>query len=195
MPAYIDIKTGTGPIDNAGYQVAAYQQADKENPAGTIVYDDFLHKYTLDGNPIPGVTTVINEFFPFPVEFISEELLFNSSAYGSAVHLATSLDDQGTLDESSLDPLLHGPVEGWRKFKVDMKVKILQNEKIVFSRRRWYAGRLDRVIEWSTKKITRAVINLSDAGYKIIPLEKPADINVFNACTTLYNEKIRRGVL
>jgi hypothetical protein len=64
---------------------------------------------------------------------------------GTAIHAASVLFDNGTLDESSLDTRIAGFVAGYKKFRSEMPWKIVVSEHEVVSTRWGYRGTLDRV--------------------------------------------------
>jgi hypothetical protein len=63
---------------------------------------------------------------------------------GTAVHLLTQLDDEGDLDESSVDPALAPYLVGWRKFKAEFKPKWSMIEASLEHHAYPFCGRLDR---------------------------------------------------
>jgi hypothetical protein len=64
---------------------------------------------------------------------------------GTAVHLLTQLDDEGDLDESSVDPALAPYLVGWRKFKAEYRPAWTGIELPVEHPIYPFCGRLDRV--------------------------------------------------
>jgi len=75
---------------------------------------DENHHYTLDGRPLDGLTSTIQEaglMGNFGGEWYLER--------GTAIHLATELWDKGTLDESTIDVRINGSLESWKRFRGD----------------------------------------------------------------------------
>ncbi len=67
---------------------------------------------------------------------------------GSAVHLATELDDRGDLDEASVHPEVAGRLESWRRFKRESGVVIEEIESPIEHVAMGYRGTPDRVVLW-----------------------------------------------
>jgi len=111
-----------------------------------IVTPDFdaeSHRYTYRGLPLVSVTQALRlagmstdpRWFP-P----------GAAERGTAIHLATQYHDEGTLDESTLDPLIVPYLEAWRKFKSEMSVKIVSIERRAARiGHPSFAGTIDRV--------------------------------------------------
>lgn len=66
---------------------------------------------------------------------------------GTYVHKATALDDEGALNYPDLDEELKPYVDGWRKFKAEMRPKILKIEHRVEIPELGISGTLDRLLE------------------------------------------------
>lgn len=100
------------------------------------------HTYWLDGQQVPGVTSILAPLSNF--DFVSAEVLQAAADFGTAVHLACELDDLGTLDEEQLDPALAPYLSAWRKFSAEHKVQWTAIEELVYHQSLRYAGKLDR---------------------------------------------------
>lgn len=109
-----------------------------------LTFDPVTHAYRYDGRPVPSVTQILKPLYDFGA--IPPDILASKARLGTRVHLATEMDDDGELDEGSCDELVMGYVSGWRKFKADRGVAILESEKRVFSLEHQYAGTLDRIV-------------------------------------------------
>jgi hypothetical protein len=97
------------------------------------------HIYTVDGKVYPGVTTILGDVygrFPYPE---------GSAERGHHVHLATQLYDEDDLDEATLDPLVAGYLEGWKRFREEMDFQVKQIELKVHNSVYGYCGTLDRI--------------------------------------------------
>lgn len=126
--------------------------------APVLTFDPDQHEYRLNGVVVPSVTQVIGDLWP--------ELYADSPRAamerGSIVHEATSLDDEGTLNEEAyLDRMMLdagspesaalGYLEAWRRFKRESGFVVELNEARVWAgiyaedRVIYYAGTLDRV--------------------------------------------------
>lgn len=65
---------------------------------------------------------------------------------GSAIHAATAMFDRGTLDESSVDPLIAPYLEAWKAFRSEVGGDMLEIEKFMSSDELDYCGTLDRIM-------------------------------------------------
>ena len=63
---------------------------------------------------------------------------------GTAAHHATALHDQGTLDESTVDPAIAGYLSAWKKFRADTKYTPVLIERPLLHDLYGYCGTLDR---------------------------------------------------
>lgn len=111
-----------------------------------FVFDAASHTYTLDGEKLPSVTTIIK---PISHDFsmVDPEILEAKRLLGTAVHLACEADDENDLDDEATDPRVMGYVNGWRKFKEDTKAVILKNEFPMHHPALRFAGMIDRFSE------------------------------------------------
>jgi hypothetical protein len=110
------------------------------NPAEGLTFDDVTHTYRYNGVEVVSVTQaikaagLINDTWYTPM----------SRDRGRAVHLATQFEDEGCLDEDSLDPVVEPYLIGYRKFKVDTGFKPELIEARLCVLEYGYAGTLDR---------------------------------------------------
>lgn len=107
----------------------------------TPTFDEPSHTYTLDGVRIPSVTQILS--FGQDLSRIPEW----TSLRGTAFHLCTEWDDDGTLDESSVDPMVRPHLDAYRAWKRATRPLFLDTEIRV-----WgdidglrFAGTIDRV--------------------------------------------------
>lgn len=107
-------------------------------------FDPDAHVYRLDGQVVPSVTQLLK---PIGQDFsmVPPDVLEAKRALGTAVHLACELDDEGDLDDDSLDPVLAPYVSAWRKFKAETRAMIVMNERQLGHLTLRYAGTLDRL--------------------------------------------------
>lgn len=115
--------------------------------ASLLTFDEARHEYRVGGVVVPSVTQILRPIRP-DFSAISPEVLERKRALGTAVHLACELDDDGELDDETLDDALQPYVAAWRKFKAEQRVEIIFNEKKLHHPRLMYAGTLDRVVEF-----------------------------------------------
>jgi|SRR5690606_9702692 len=111
--------------------------------AGGLLFDEAAHRYTLDGRPVPGVTTVLKLVSGADYAGVDPDVLARAAARGTAVHRMVELDGQGILDEDSLDDELRPYLAQWRQFMAQSGFVSLLQEGKVASRRYGYAGTLD----------------------------------------------------
>jgi hypothetical protein len=125
-----------------------------------IAFDEEKHEYLVAGKKYLSVTGIIKAA-GLSVDFskIPEEALEYARVRGKEVHLATHLDDADDLGEC--DPVIVPYVEGWRRFKQDFNVKILESEMPVFSAKYRYCGTLDRIAEVNK---TLAIIDIKTSA-------------------------------
>lgn len=105
-------------------------------------FDQAAHVYTVGGVVVPSVTQIINPLYSF--DGIPEDVLEAKRALGHAVHAACEYDDQGDLDEDSVDNSVRPYLEAYRRFRRDVSPKVLMNEQRLYSAKHRYAGTLDR---------------------------------------------------
>lgn len=120
------------------------------------------HTYRLNGRYLPSVTHVLKPLACY--ETVSKDVLERASEFGTHVHLATELDDQGILDEASLDPALAPYLAAWRVFKRESGFTITSTEERVYHARLGYAGTLDRR---ATRRYRDALIDIKSG---IVPI-------------------------
>ena len=130
----------------------------------------------INPETFPRVTRILEEAGFTDFSRVPPAVLSAAQDFGTNVHLAAELWDEGDLDIESLSPALLPYLDAWRLFLNDYEVHIIDIEKKVFSRIWQYQGRLDRIAE------VKGVITLIDiksataispataiqtAGYKI----------------------------
>lgn len=109
-----------------------------------LQFDEASHRYTWCGQVVPSVTQILAPLYDW--SGVPPAVLQAKADIGTRTHLACELDDAGTLDEATVADDIRPYLEGWRKFKAERKVTILQSEARVYSPTHRYAGTLDRVI-------------------------------------------------
>lgn len=107
-----------------------------------LTFDEANHRYTWNGAPVPGVTSVLAPLTDLGM--VDRDLLQRASEFGKAVHLACELDDRKQLDIDNLDPALVPYLEAWRQFSSDLSVQWTGIEQRVYHSKLRYAGTLDR---------------------------------------------------
>lgn len=112
----------------------------------TLLFDAETHRYTVNGRAVPSVTTVLSILQDFGA--VPAEVLARAAEFGTHVHQAVHMSNEGTLDEASLDPALAPYLEQWRRFLTETGAIVIQSELRVFHRGLRYAGTVDSIAEW-----------------------------------------------
>jgi len=107
-----------------------------------LAFDPVEHRYTWNGAPVPGVTSVLAPLTD--LSMVDPDLLERASQFGKAVHYACELDDFGRLDADSLDPALQPYLAAWKKFSREHDAQWTWIERQVYHQTLRYAGTLDR---------------------------------------------------
>jgi hypothetical protein len=125
------------------------------------------HRYKLDGKPVPGVTTLINGGIPKPAlvywsaNIAAQYAIDNPGATYDEIRKAHTVERdtaavRGTAVHELGELAVHGnPVEvpndlapyvdGYIRFLDDWDITAVLTEKVIGSRRDWYAGRFDLI--------------------------------------------------
>lgn len=80
-----------------------------------FLFDEERHRYTLDGEELPGVTGIIDAAFD-TYSCVPHDLMERARRYGTAVHKMAELYLNMDLDEDDIDEGLKGPLaalKGW----------------------------------------------------------------------------------
>ena len=189
-----------------------------------VVFDEASHTYTLKGVAVPSVTQILGHFFG-GFEFVRQDTLRAASERGRAAHLATELDDEGCLDESTVDASIRGYLDAYRKFKAEKVFKPSLIEQLVYHPYMNYAGTLDR---FGTLDGEPVLIDLKTGGqmpwhgaqtagyatalfrvvnrrfglelrangtYRLHQHKDPADFDAFKYAVNLYHYKLKIGAI
>lgn len=142
-----------------------------------LTFDPATHTYRLGGQVVPSVTQLLDPIRP-DFSMVPAHVLEAKRALGTAVHLACELDDEGDLDDESLDPVLAPYVAAWRKFKADTGAEVLMNEQRLAHTALRFAGTLDRLvrvrggdvylIDLKTSVSMAASFGVQLAGYQLL---------------------------
>lgn len=130
------------------------------------------HKYTLDGRPVPGVTSILKSAGLIDLEWATQWHLDK----GQAIHKAMELYVLGRLDWTTVDPRILGYVRAGEKFLKDAECELskAEPEVEVCSRRYGYAGKVDLVAELFGRRMLcdyksggLGAVGLQTAGYEM----------------------------
>jgi len=108
-----------------------------------LTFDEQTHTYRLNGQVIPGVTSVLKPLTDYSA--VPAPVLQAAADFGKAVHRACELDDQMELDEDTMAPALAPYLSAWRKFCEDHRVEWLEIEHPIYHPTLRYAGTPDRI--------------------------------------------------
>ena len=103
-------------------------------------FDPETHQYTIDGRPVPSVTTVLKEAGIIDASFYTPF----AAERGTFVHQACALYDKDELDMQTLDPALSPYVKAWAKFRRQINVEMSVIEHPYYSPQYGFAGTIDR---------------------------------------------------
>lgn len=126
-----------------------------------VQYNRELHRYYIDGNPVPSVTEIINnKFKDFAVGgklSCMPSFMKNMQAaanFGNKIHDFTDQYDKGELTKIEIKKMPDKEqthMIGWLNFLKDFDLEIatidntLLSEYLIYSYSRYYAGRFDRI--------------------------------------------------
>lgn len=126
----------------------------------TLMFDEEPHEYWLNGFRVPSVTQVLAARKLYKGdEWWKEE----HRVRGIAVHVATQLEDEDDLDETTLAPELAGYLDAWRKFKAERRYAIELIEERLASVSLGYAGTIDR---WGRLDGKTALVDIKTGGWQ-----------------------------
>jgi hypothetical protein len=115
-----------------------------------LTFDEATHVYRVRGAVVPGVTTILRPLIDFSK--IKPEVLEAKRDLGQRVHQACQFDDEGDLDESSIEHDVAPYFSAWRKFLAESGARVVHNEQQVYEPTLCYAGTLDNVLELQGKR-------------------------------------------
>ena len=105
------------------------------------------HLYSVHGDPIPSVTTILTCEYPIP-EFVKNRDEFSMACeFGKAVHEATECDDLGKDRPIEIIGGVYDAADLIKAYNEEHEVKVLAVEIPVYSSEWWYAGTIDRINE------------------------------------------------
>ena len=109
-----------------------------------LTFDEAKHEYRVGGIRLPSVTEILEAVGVIDYSYLPMSTRDWALERGSNVHLATQLNDEGDLDESTLGEL-EPYVAAWRQFKAETGFFHTAFEQRVHSQKFGYAGTLDRI--------------------------------------------------
>lgn len=110
-----------------------------------IVFDEEAHRYSINGTTVPSVTQILRPLVD--LSGIPSSVLERKRDLGTRVHFACQLDDEGDLDETSVEDDVAPYLTGYRLFRRESGARVVLNEHRVADLKLMYAGTLDRVVQ------------------------------------------------
>lgn len=107
-------------------------------------FDEAKHEYYVGDDRYPSVTEVLDPLAQ--LDGIPADVLAAAAAFGSHVHAACHLYNQGRLDEDGLDPALRPYLEGWKAWLHDFRASVVASEIRCYHPGLRYAGTADVVV-------------------------------------------------
>lgn len=105
-------------------------------------FDPESHTYRVGGAVVPSVTQLLRPV-GFDYDTIPQYRVEYAAQRGTAVHLATEFDDDGDLDDESIDLEILPYVQAWRRFREESGFQVFRSEVRVYSERHGFAGTFD----------------------------------------------------
>ncbi len=112
--------------------------------ARALEFDAESHAYFFAGRPVPGVTTVLESVGIIDYSMIPEGARMMALERGRFVHSLCQFNDEGELEESTVDERLVGYLGAWLRFRDDTKFEPSLIEHRGYCATYAYAGTLDR---------------------------------------------------
>ena len=109
-----------------------------------LTFDAAQHIYRWEERVVPSVTQIMEDVGVIDYSHIPPGIRDMALERGSLVHEITAMDDEGQLDEDSVDEALMPYLLAWRKFRSDSQLIISMVEHRSFNKTFRYAGTLDR---------------------------------------------------
>ena len=183
-----------------------------------LVFNADMHTYTLGGRVLPSVTQVLSVLDQY--EGVPPSVLEAAREFGQHVHAACDLDNRGVLDEDALDPALAPYLAGWRKYRADSGLVIVESELRLHDARLGYAGTCDVLGELRGQQVVidiksglvpktvgaqcaayahalkvrrRYCVQLLPNDYRVHALTDASDFSLFISCLNITNWRLRNG--
>jgi hypothetical protein len=115
-----------------------------------LVFDEAAHRYSLDGTDLISVTQALTSAGMVDTTHWNDEARLR----GQYVHQCIALEDEGALDESTVDPKVRPYFEAFRKFQRETSVVLEIVERRVCDPILGYAGTLDAIGRWPDGTLT-----------------------------------------
>lgn len=111
-----------------------------------VEFDEPSHTYRVNGVEYPSVSTVLGHFMDFAR--VPRDVLERKRQIGRATHKAIELYEADELDADTVDDDVMPFLESWIRFRTIKPLRVVATERIVYSKKHRFAGRLDLVVEF-----------------------------------------------
>lgn len=106
-----------------------------------LKFDGSNHTYTLDGQVIPGVTTILNPLTDYSK--VPKPILEKAAARGNYIHKACEMFCWGTLDETDIEEDYQPYIDSFKLFMEEIRFEPEFIEERVYHPKLKYAGTFD----------------------------------------------------
>lgn len=120
-----------------------------------LTFDAEKHQYSWNGQMVPGVTSILNEWLKvtiggeryhinrFSGTAIPSWKMEEAGQSGTDIHKGCEIIIQGGIDWDSLDPVYTPPLRQFEKFMAEIKPQVLFSEAPIYHPKYGYAGTID----------------------------------------------------
>jgi hypothetical protein len=123
-----------------------------------LTFDEPTHTYRVGDVVLPSVTQVLDPLQQ--LDGIPPDVLARAAKFGTHVHKACHLANQGRLLWDRLDPHLKPYVDGWQKFQAESCAVVVASEVRCWHRAMHYAGTCDAIVRFRKRGKTGAAFAL-----------------------------------
>ena len=116
-------------------------------PADEVLFDEASHTYTVNGMEYPSVSAVLSLFADY--SRVPRAVLEFKRKIGKFAHRCIELYETGELDVDTVDEAVMPYLQSWMNFRTVKPLRVVAAEKIVYSNKYRYAGRLDLIVEFT----------------------------------------------
>jgi hypothetical protein len=154
-------------------------------------YNSERHEYQMDGQIVPGVTKIINHFFPI---YSGIKDLEWYSLRGQTCHKTIELYDRGVLDPTSVNAVIMPYLKQWKACKKALKIEVLENESILFSKRFRFGGIRDKLVIVNDK-LTLLDLKLVSVVDKVKAAYQTAGYTILHNEGVKFKDKIKKRLV
>ena len=108
-----------------------------------IDFDEEKHEYSIGGQKLPGVTTILKRCGIIDTKWFTEGGMEN----GKRRHYLTELYDKGTLDWSTISEEDMPYLQAWILYLKDFRPKVVAMEEVLYHKDLLYCGTADRLTD------------------------------------------------